>query len=69
MAWVKALPDGSINSWKDIYETFTARKATQTNGHILRGIAQGKKETLRGYIGCFTKVTLVMVGTYDELKC
>lgn len=36
---------------------------------VLRGITQGKKENMHGYIDRFTKVVLAIDGSYESLKC
>lgn len=51
ITWFKTLPDSCINSWKELYVSFTtqitARKQKPTTIVVLTMIYQKKKETLR----------------------
>ncbi|GAU32556.1 hypothetical protein TSUD_218140 [Trifolium subterraneum] len=71
MAWYKSLPQGSINSWKDLCKQFTShftasRKHPKTEAN-LEAVHQGPNETLRSYIERFNKEA-VQVDVTDDMK-
>lgn len=71
--WYKTIFDGSIYSWSKFYETFTtyltSRKSQLVSKTVLSVVSQGKKGTLQPYIDRFTKVSIVVGGTDENLKC
>lgn len=72
MTWFKTLSDGSIDSWKDLRETFTLPihrlKPVTRDNIILSEVPKLKKGTLPKYIDLFTKVVVVVEGTNDDSK-
>jgi hypothetical protein len=73
MTWFKALPEGSIDSWKTLCKKFTShftsRRKQPKTVSVLSAIVQGKKETLREYIERFTRTAVDVKDSDDKLLC
>ncbi|KAK1612723.1 hypothetical protein QYE76_036396 [Lolium multiflorum] len=59
-AWLRGLPKGSIKSWDDLVEAFVANFQATYKRPVgieeLRHCQQKQKESMRSYIGRFTKL-------------
>ncbi|KAK1665874.1 hypothetical protein QYE76_054033 [Lolium multiflorum] len=59
-AWLRGLPKGSIKSWDDLVDAFVANFQATYKRHVgieeLRSCQQKQKESMRSYIGRFTKL-------------
>jgi hypothetical protein len=59
-AWLRGLPKGSIKSWDDLVDTFVANFQATYKRPVgieeLRQCQQKPKESMRAYIGRFTKL-------------
>lgn len=73
MSLCNSIPNGSIDSWIDLSEVFTAyltaKKRKLTIMVLLIKITQGKKETMHEYNNDFTKMVVVVGGSDKSQKC
>lgn len=71
--WFNGMSGRSIESWMNFYKRFSAYFITQKRHHVtvtnLSGIVQGKKESMRSYIGRFAQVTVEVEREEKGIKC